>query len=189
MHLMTDLETYGTKPSCAVFSIGAKCFNPTKPTHNAPVFYTEISLQSCLDIGLKTEQSTLDWWKEKGGVPNGDTHIHNAIGNFLLWLSNLSILTNEKVTTIWANSPSFDYVILKYIIDHLGLQWPYPYYIERDVRTLKELAFPEGYSLNNSHNALADCHNQIRLVQTAYHRLGLFPKEDVSPFNPKKVAA
>lgn len=175
---MLDLETYGTTPGCAIFSIGAVLFDPRLSDRIAAEFYVEINKESELDIGLFTEQSTLNWWKTIGEIPNGTTPITEAVKSFLLWLSNAGQLTGHPITEAWANSPSFDYVLLKTIISKLELQWPLPFYMERDVRTLRAIAFPNGnYHLDNSHNALDDCKNQCVMVRAAYQVLNLTHNE------------
>lgn len=185
MHLMLDLETYGITPGCAIFSIGAALFEPRNSAPITAEFYCEISLQSCLDQGLFTEQTTLDWWQAKGEIPNGTIPITQASKDFLLWVSNAGQITKEPITEAWANSPSFDFVILKAVVSRIGLQWPLPFWMERDVRTLKALAFPNNnYSLDNSHNALEDCKNQVRMVQAGYKVLNL-AYDDARP-NPFK---
>lgn len=174
-HLMIDLETGGNSPGCAIFSIGACTFDPY--TWNSPTqtFYQEISHSSCLALELDFDSSTMDWWKQQPvPIPHGTTPIQTAVKELLLWISNIPSLTGEKILCYWANSPSFDITILKYVINRSNRQWPLPYYGERCVRTLKAIAFPNGdYTLNNDHNALKDAINQAVLVQTAYHTLGL----------------
>lgn len=174
MHLMLDLETGGVTPGCAIFSIGACLFNPYNqelPTHT---YYEEISHSSCMEIGLRFERNTMDWWKTQGPIPNGIKPLRQVLIEFILWLSNAPGLCKEHITAQWANSPSFDLSIIKYTINQFGLSWPYPYWQELDVRTTKTLAFPnKDYVLGNTHNALEDAINQCRLIQLAYLTLGL----------------
>ena len=185
-HLMIDLETGGTSPGCAIFSIGACVFDPMSqipPTHT---FYEEISHYSCMELGLKFERETMDWWKtQRTNPPNGTTHIKQAMEKFILWISNVPGKTNNLITLHWANSPSFDIVLLKYILNRYNLHWPFPFYTERDVRTLKAIAFPNNdYQLNNSHNALQDAINQATLVQHAYLALALSTPGDTNASRP-----
>lgn len=172
MHLMLDLETGGTHPGCAIFAIGACAFNPLTSELPPETFYIEISHQSCMELGLRFERETMCWWK--GQAPNGETHIQTALGALLHWINNLPAKLNEHITAHWANSPSFDYAILKHVLNMYHYTWPFAYWQERDVRTLKTIAFPNNnYHLNNSHNALNDAINQCLLVQHAYQTLGL----------------
>jgi len=178
MHLMIDLETGGTSPGCAIFSIGACAFSPQSADTPTVCFYEEISHESCMEIGLRFDRSTMNWWKQQGTPPNGDKHIKQVLEEFKLWISNVPVLTNEHVTGCWANSPSFDIVLLKHVFELYKFIWPIEYWREFDVRTLKSIAFPNGdYKLNNSHNALEDAKNQAAFVQNAFRTLGLSNNE------------
>ena len=60
-HLMLDLETMGNESHSVICSIGAVEFDIiTGETGRA--FYEMVSLQSCLDLGLKVTGSTIEWW-------------------------------------------------------------------------------------------------------------------------------
>jgi len=187
MHLMIDLETGGTSPGCAIFSIGACLFDPysqNKPQHT---YYEEISHQSCMENNLVFEKSTMDWWKDQGTPPNGIKPIQQVCKEFSLWLSNAPGLCNQHIIGQWANSPSFDLVLLKHVFNLFNIRWPFQYWQELDVRTLKAIAFPNGdYHLNNSHNALNDALNQSRLVQEAFLTLGLSSNENRNPLQTPK---
>ncbi len=185
MHLMLDIETGGIRPGCAIFAIGAAVFNPYKIEAPIAEFYEEISHQSNIELGLQFERETMHWWNRE--APNGNMHIRDACEQLIHWLYSLPSTFNEHIITHWANSPSFDYTILKHVLNFYNLIWPFPYWQERDVRTLKFIAFPNGdYSLNNTHNALADCKNQILLVQHAYQTLGLSHENRSNPPNHQK---
>jgi exodeoxyribonuclease VIII len=187
---MIDLETGGTAPGCAIFSIGAYAFNPYTQDKTDITFYQEISHKSNMELGLRFERATMDWWNQRTFTPpNGTKHIKQCLEDFILWMSNLPGKTNRLISCVWANSPSFDLVILKHVMSIYNMRWPFPYYYERDLRTLKAIAFPDGYHLNNSHNALDDCFNQAHLVQHAYLTLGLTTNEtgnDEHPFRDRR---
>lgn len=192
MHLMLDLETGGVSPGCAIFSIGACLFSPYNQELPVHTYYEEISHSSCMEIGLRFERSTMNWWTTQPGIiPNGVKPLRQVLEEFVLWLSNAPGLCKEQITAQWANSPSFDLTIIKYTIAQFNLNWPYPFWQEMDVRTTKALAFPNGdYKLNNAHNALQDAINQCQLVQNAYLTLGLSnetrPRSQL-PGNPRLV--
>ena len=63
-HLMLDLETMGTKSNSAIISIGAVEFN-IQTGETGREFYRNISLQSCIDIGLKVDADTIMWWMQQ----------------------------------------------------------------------------------------------------------------------------
>lgn len=163
MDLMIDLETLGVNPGCSILSIGAVLFDPHSLEPPQRSFYIEICRQSCLDAGLTEEPNTLEWWATQGNMPVGTTPLKTALDSFFLWISN-----HQPITGLWANSPSFDFTILKAACLHR--HYPLYYGLERDVRTVKALFFPK-LKLANDHNALSDATNQAKLIQLAYWRI------------------
>jgi len=59
--VMLDLETMGKKSNAAIVSIGAVEFD-IETGKTGREFYKVVDLQSCLDLGLKVEASTIYWW-------------------------------------------------------------------------------------------------------------------------------
>lgn len=172
-HVMIDIETGGVEPGAAIFSIGACMFNPDTLDPPSLYFYTEISHKSCEAAGLLLNPDTMNWWsQQKNPPPDGKSTIQNALQQFTLWISNAPSQTGKKTLAYWANSPSFDVTILKHAMNLFNIKWPFPFYMERDVRTIKAVIFRDkNYILDNSHNALEDCRNQVLLVQHAYYNL------------------
>jgi len=81
-----------------------------------------------------------------------------------------------KPACIWANSPSFDLEILKNAFDFSGQMWPFGFWAERDVRTIKEAAYPcsspddfPPFETGTAHDAVDDCIKQCLQVQHCYH--------------------
>jgi hypothetical protein len=60
-HISIDLETLGTQPGSVILSIGAVKFDPITGEIGEK-FYANITPKSCLDVGLVTDQSTVEWW-------------------------------------------------------------------------------------------------------------------------------
>jgi len=169
MQLMIDTETGGTSAGCAIFSIGAVIFDAFSDNPPKSEFYVEISHASNMEIGLRFDRATMDWWKKVGTPPNGETHILQAITDLHTWIKR-----SLPLTAYWANSPSFDISIINYVMRYYRMEWPLAFWLERDVRTMKAIAWPNNeYKLNNSHNALDDAKNQARLIQDAYYTLRL----------------
>ena len=163
MDLMIDIETGSTKINATIFSIAAVGFNP-KLNEVLPKtsFYVELDHNQnrhlCPD--------TMAWWATQPiAPPKSTTPLQEALQAFLTWLP-------PTVDAIWANSPSFDLCILKDACAQYDLTWPYPYWCERDVRTIKALTFP-GRNLGNLHHAYKDAVNQALFVCDAYEELNL----------------
>lgn len=60
-HVSIDLETLGTSPGSVILSIGAVKFDPTTG-QIGPRFYANISSNTCTEVGLTIDQSTVEWW-------------------------------------------------------------------------------------------------------------------------------
>jgi hypothetical protein len=197
MDIMLDLETLGTKPGCAVLSIGAKVFDPygdnSVPSAAPPStsFYRNIDLFSSLMIGLTIDLATLDWWRTKDKTAQdafllGGVKPKTAIQQFNDWIvacgNQYSPL--EKSLTVWAKSPGFDCHVLEFVADLVGyrLEWhdderKQGFRTFRDVRTAIAMSGIDEKSITakgtgrTQHNALDDCEVQILQVQAAYRML------------------
>lgn len=159
-HVMIDIETLGTQHNAVILSIAAVEFDETGKIGRQ--FYEKIELQSAVDVGLKIDSDTLIWWTTQKPTVFKELFIDalpikRVLKRFISWFQ-----PNNKY--VWANSPSFDLIIIKHALKTCGLPTPWKYYNERCVRTLsalvpgvKEKAIPS----QQAHNALADCLHQI----------------------------
>jgi hypothetical protein len=167
MHLMVDIETLGVRPGSSIIALGALLFDPHSTTAPERTFYLEFCRESCRSLGLHEEPETLAWWQQQSQpMPQGIFPITDGLNAFLLWISNAGCHING----VWANSPSFDIVLINHALRLMGREWPLRYSLERDVRTIRNLILP-GVQLHNSHNALSDCYTQAALIQIAFKEL------------------
>lgn len=200
MDIMLDLETLGTKPGCAVLSIGAKVFDPygdnstatVPPMVSPPVsFYRNIDLFSSLMLGLTIDPATVDWWRTKdpeaqGAFISGPVLPKAAIIHFNEWIVSAGKMYSQrdKILNVWAKSPGFDCHVLEFIADRVGarMEWhdderKQGFRRFRDVRTaiamsgIDEGAITAKGTGRTQHNALDDCDVQILQVQAAYRML------------------
>lgn len=162
-NLMIDIETLGTDPNSVTLAIAAVEFD--KSGNIGRFFYRKIELQSALNLGLQIDEQTLIWWSTQKPeifkeLFDDAQPIESVMQSFVKWF-------NPEIKTVWANSPSFDLVIIKNILKKLNLPVPWNFYNERDFRTLKYL-FKETTSEidkpQNAHNAVVDCEYQIKCV-------------------------
>ena len=154
--LMVDIETLGLDVESAILSIGAVRFDSGGL---GETFYREIDLVTCQDAGLEIDADTLQWWLTEADteLPLGDNHLENVLREF----RDFALSANE----VWSNSPSFDCEHLEHAFDAVGLDVPWTFYEERDVRTLKELPIPVEIEQDGTeHNALDDAVYQARIV-------------------------
>lgn len=174
-HLMLDLETMSTDSTAAIISIGAVEFDIITG-RTGKSFYANIDLQSCLDLGLTVEASTIMWWlKQSDEARQSLSNISpNTISEVLI---DFQKFIGDNTYYIWAKSPSFDCVILKNAFQKVSLKTPWAYLLERDVRTILFLNPELAKTVQKSsiaHNALADCFYQIEQCHVIWK--SIFPE-------------
>ncbi len=167
-HLMIDIETLGINISknIVILSIAAVEFD-LKTGELGREFYERVDIQSCLDLGMKVDASTLFWWLKQNPISknelfNGDgDNILNVLNKLTYFIKSL----NYDVE-VWGNGISFDLSILTNAYVVCGFkEVPWNTKKERDVRTLVSL-LPEikkNLSFNGiRHNPIDDCKHQIK---------------------------
>jgi hypothetical protein len=159
-HLMVDIETMGTESFSSIISIGALEFD-LETGNTGKAFCQNISLQSCVDIGLNIDADTVLWWLRKSEeARNG---LNKDCINIAIVLLAFSDFCNKNYQ-VWGNSARFDFGILKNAYDKAKLPIPWDFKKERCVRTLVSFKpeIKENFNWKGvTHNALADCYNQV----------------------------
>lgn len=191
-HVMLDLETMGLRPNAAIVSIGAVHFEGVTDqslSHGTVLgnndlrvvdsMHVAVSLKSCLDAGLTTDQSTVDWWSKQSAEARsswqqeGAPTLEDALTSLSAFVRRMG---SEKDVCPWGNGADFDLVLLKSAYGALGADPPWRYWNHRCYRTVKGL-FPvaEIPRQGTHHNALDDAVHQVatlrQIVRT--HRLRL----------------
>lgn len=167
-HIMIDLETLGTKPDAHILSIAAVHFN-IETGEIIDRLYQELAPgQGDRSIDF----STVLWWKKQSvEMPEGNVRLQSALINLLDWVMKIDLSPY-----VWANSPSFDLVILRNAIDYYGWEkTPITDHTKwMDMRTLMNL-HPEIKQnmpdVGTHHNALDDCIFQVNCVVEAIKRM------------------
>lgn len=179
-HVMVDIETLGTEPFAPLLSIGACRFNmePEMLPFSDPendLFYQAITLESCLDVGLKPSAGTTLWWmgqsKEAQQVFNDPQAVGLpvALDAFTDWL-------NSQPDEIWGNSARFDLGLLSAAYRACGKLVPWSHLRERCYRTMKSLPKVSDIKLvreGTYHNALDDAISQARHLRAVMAALGM----------------
>jgi hypothetical protein len=161
-----DLETLGVRHTSQILSIGA--------CHGTDTFYCEVDISTYNTEYFTQDQNTLDWWLNQGGfVPTQEVISPlRAINEFVVWFND--IRDQHEDVQVWANSPSFDCAILRHHFKTYALSCPWPFWCERDVRTVKSLIRDMRINIRerkNDHNALRDAQNQQQMVEAFYIEL------------------
>ena len=165
-HLMIDLETLGSKSNSVILSIGAVEFN-LDTGETGRTFYQNISIQSCLDHGLKIEGENVLWWFTQSDAARLAlaTDIKPLGESLYLFRKFIETLGIDNLM-VWGNGSRFDLGVLHDAYSAVkSQQVPWQFRNERDVRThimdhldIKDNTIREGVE----HNALDDCLHQIK---------------------------
>lgn len=161
LDLMLDIETMGNESYSCIISMGAVEFD-INTGETGKYFYTPIDLQSCLDLGLIINASTVMWWLQQNEQARKDIVDRKAIP-IKEALDEFAKFCNGNYA-IWGNSARFDCGILQNAYNKANLPIPWDYRKERCVRTLVSFnpEIKRNYvSKGTAHNALTDCYYQI----------------------------
>ena len=175
-NIMIDIETLGVKPHSAVVEIVIVRFNMAGDLEK--LLHLKINAVDNVSKGRRIDGDTIEWYLRNGiGLS-----LYDGVG-----LDEAIEKTQEVLkyyftgeTLFWANSPCFDFEILR----DIGIDTPWSYGQERDVRTINHIyklmvdrvdgyyeykreeimktkAFIDKLS---KHNAYDDCVSQIQKV-------------------------
>lgn len=143
LHLMLDIETLDTQPSALVLSAGWAWFNENRVISSGFVnFDHQLQQRNGRTISI----DTVRWWKDQAEPMPGSKHgfdVRMLDGE--LWRTNPRMLAGTpsaegmQNVLVWANSPSFDCVILRHWAASLQRSVPWAFWVERDFRTHRYL--------------------------------------------------
>lgn len=170
--IMIDIETTGTKPGCAILSIGAVEFG------NGVIgktFSVNVDLESCTGAGLVIDPRTFMWWLEQSdearsllltrvGVPLDEA------------LAQLNAAFSWKGKKVWCNGASFDFPILEAGYKAFGAEAPWDFWSLMDFRTIKNMVSRKIYSdckvkAKVAHDALEDAVAQAKTLMAIIARI------------------
>lgn len=158
IHFMVDLETYDTKPTAVILSIGAVVI--VDPTQS---YYRE--LDPTTQTYRTVSDSTKEWWsKQPMPIPIGPYSLYAALSEFTAWIKSFN---GEPV--IWCKGTDFDVAILANAYEQMYLPVPWKYNNIRDCRTVFKIAGWEPKKAN--HNALQDAIDQADDLLGALNKL------------------
>jgi exodeoxyribonuclease VIII len=210
IHVMVDLETLGTHPESPIISIGAVLFDPMQQDSGETLykrsFLRRITLESSLTACPKVDPATIAWWFTqqdeaiKALVGPDAVALRDGITTFRSYCSDRYPRTDDLffqghsqfplACMMWAKSPDFDAVILSHAFKTFKEIDPFAFWQRRCVRTIQDLAWPNGpetrpdfhAGMGVKHDARADAVAQAMTVQAAYLKLGLSQKTQFSSF-------
>lgn len=173
---MIDIETMSTRNDAAVIAIGTAIFDS-----EGIIDKQELLLDPRFVPGHRDED-TLDWWEKQ------DPEVRKRMFSGKLRAPEackelFHFLRGYQCKEIWANSPSFDLVILRNLFREAGVtRFPVHFRDERDYRTLTRLAhvlgidYSEPYETRHpakAHSALSDAITQAEVVNIILPQLSI----------------
>jgi exodeoxyribonuclease VIII len=181
-HLMIDIESMGTHANAPIVSIGAVLFDPATGQQGAE-FYKAISLKSAMAWGAEPEAETILWWLKQSAEARSAIAMDDTIplDDALLQLTEFiceNAANGPGNVEVWGNGATFDNVIVRNSYERTGLDCPWHYSKDRDVRTVvtmgKSVGCDPRYQIpfeGDVHNALADARHQARYVSAIWQKL------------------
>ena len=176
-NVMIDIETLSLKPNAAVISIGVAAFSIEEGVTDSSEWKLKLS-----NVYGHIDPDTVDWWMHQSDAAREDTFggtLRHSPFSAATGLRDFLAAHGGKDALIWANSPSFDLVILRNWWENMpagrahptigDTPWPVSYRNERDFRTLVNLALDLDIDvsdcwLDTAHSAVGDACNQARAV-------------------------
>ncbi|MFW6246550.1 MAG: 3'-5' exonuclease [bacterium] len=187
-HVMLDLETMGNRSNSVIVSIAAVPFNLETGEISDHRFYERVDFQSCLDVGLKVQASTVLWWMQQNEEARKE--ICKPAENIRSVLMKLDAFFNNYITDfeIWGNGARFDMGLLQDAYHACGYdKLPWKFRNERDVRTLVSLAphiKEQTKNVGVAHNAEDDCIFQINYCHAIHQHITIKQQYSATPFGP-----
>jgi hypothetical protein len=170
-HIMLDLETLGVSNTPVLLSIGAVKFTEDEIVDS---FHVRVDPMTCQLFKLKIDASTVMWWLDgeradarTALLGHEQIDLPSALRGFAQWMG--------EPTPVWGNGASADNVWMRNAYEAIGDEAPWPFWMDRCYRTLKNLA-PEieiAREQGVHHDALADATCQARHLQAIIAHLGI----------------
>lgn len=176
-HIVLDLETMGVSSNSAIIAIGAVGMDKDYDVNS--YFYTPVSLQSCVDMGLVIDGSTVAWWlgqseEARNGLDlNGGHSIYNALGAFIEWMGRV---TDSYNAYVWGNGSDFDNVIITNAFKKAKFREPWKPWLNQSMRTVHLINEQMGLGITRpeptvKHHALFDAEAEARYIGGILYKL------------------
>jgi hypothetical protein len=177
VHVMLDLETWGTGAGCAIRSVGAVVFCPETGKLGTE-FYCNVDDESCVQAGLVKDAGTVAWWARQSKQAQDSllTDPIPLVDTLALFTSFWQGIGGEY---LWSQGANFDEPIMSAAYKAVNKRAPWKFHNSRDTRTayhfgrrantFNEFAFKRA---GTYHNALDDARHQAMLVHKAVQAVG-----------------
>jgi hypothetical protein len=157
--IMIDIETLSTKANGAIWEIGIAHFVPGKPETVEEICNIQFDLLDVIMCGGEVDQDTIAFWRSQ---PKPSLKEHLSVENGLLQMNR--VLSLYSVGNYWANSPSFDLVMLETMCERAGTTYPWDHRSHMDMRTIRKwnrmYGLPENPMPQTAHCGSKDAFDQ-----------------------------
>jgi hypothetical protein len=186
-HLMLDIETAGTAPGCAILEIAAVPFTwgDFLPSM-AEAYHVRVDILDSLAPGFTVDPGTAAWHRAQE-ARTGQA-LRPTLRGKPVWeaFSHLaSHISHHAPAHVWAWGMDFERPILQHAFEKLRIPFPWHYTAGMDARTVWNLAFTKP-APKRPHQALQDCHAQIRDLADAVTTLPLSLQPSSFTLHPSK---
>jgi hypothetical protein len=151
--IMIDLETLSLQPNALIAQVGACAFrSDLLDPAVREVFFRRVRWQDRRSLRgeYDVDPATVAWWmrqddearKSLCGDADDEAELWKCLVDLSSWMLEVASANNTSTDDllVWANSPSFDLVILKNAYDwELSADPPWKFWRERDLRTYTQL--------------------------------------------------
>lgn len=169
-HIMLDLETLGKGGNAVISQIGGCIFQPCAKEWNVGSFQYYIDPQSCIDVGMKMDWDTIQWWLKQSEEARAGFQ-----GTTMSIVEALGILKQASWSTmrgVWSHGACFDIPILENAFKLCGQKTPWNFKTVRDTRTLFWLTNPVWPDNPVKHSAKHDAIAQAGAVVNGLRSIG-----------------
>jgi hypothetical protein len=167
--LMIDIETLGTQSYSGIISIAAVQFD-LETGKTGETFFRNIDFESLQKHKLQIDASTLLWWlKQKPEVLKQSLTIAKPLMEVMTEFE--AFCKKTPGLRPWGNSARFDLGLIENAMKTCGMKAPWSPWNEMCVRTIANLKPSIKKNMKfegDAHNALADCHHQIKYLHATY---------------------
>lgn len=163
--VMIDIETLSTEPDACVVAIGAAKFDEHGVTDTLSLIISKKDWHGHID------HNTVAWWMEQSSDAKAATFNQEGAMSAISAQQQLKDFI-QGADEVWANSPSFDLVILKKWWKRVSpnTHMPVSHRNERCCRTIYREAdrlcieLGDAWKMGIAHNAVDDAANQARAI-------------------------
>lgn len=171
-NVMLDLETWGTRPGCAIRSVGAVTFDPYG-TSTGDEFYLNIDDASCASAKLHKDPDTVRWWSQQSREAQ-DSLLRDPVPLRKVAVAFCGWWRKSRGIFLWGQGANFDGVLWEHALRAVDHAPPWRFYDTRDTRTAYDMGQFDSRTIKRRgtyHNALDDAKHQVACVQAAYRKV------------------